>query len=498
MPRVIVIGAGIGGLTTAAVLARAGLDVTVLESQVYPGGCAGTFFHKGYRFDAGATLAAGFYPGGPMDMVSQVTGITSWPVQKSNIAMVVHLPDGTKISRFTDDSHPKEKQNEFDQSELAFFNWQNKTADALWNLALKLPPWPPQSFADFTRLASIGIPWLLSDNNFLVMQDSFRKVSSYLHDVPDNFRMFVDSQLLISAQVTSEHANAFYGAAALDLPQRGVVHLMGGMGAIAETLVESIRSNGGNVLYRQEVAHISTASRKRMHVESKQGGFFDADIVIGNLSPWNAAELVDKELKYKLFRISSELRNGWGAFTVYVGLNDRNLQPDFPLHHQVILRRPFGEGNSVFASLSPSWDPGRAPVGCRALTISTHTRLDKWWDLYEHDRLAYETRKEELTAKTLAAAEIVLPGLRDSADIIMPGTPVTFQRYTLRKHGWVGGFPQTSLFRALGPRVASNFWLVGDSIFPGQSTAAVSLGGLRVAEMVLKKIGITIKYSQSI
>ncbi|HAJ34451.1 MAG TPA: C-3',4' desaturase CrtD, partial [Chloroflexi bacterium] len=45
---IIVIGAGVGGLTTAALLAQAGLDVTVLEAHVYPGGCAGTFFHKNY------------------------------------------------------------------------------------------------------------------------------------------------------------------------------------------------------------------------------------------------------------------------------------------------------------------------------------------------------------------------------------------------------------------------------------------------------------------
>ncbi|MFZ1771299.1 MAG: FAD-dependent oxidoreductase, partial [Caldilinea sp.] len=64
---VVVSGAGIGGLTTAALLAQAGLDVTVLEAHVYPGGCAGVFFHQGYRFEAGATLAGGFYPGGPMD-----------------------------------------------------------------------------------------------------------------------------------------------------------------------------------------------------------------------------------------------------------------------------------------------------------------------------------------------------------------------------------------------------------------------------------------------
>src|SRR5690606_41647372 len=100
---IVVIGAGIGGLTTAAILARAGLDVTVLEAHVYPGGCAGTFFHKGYRFEAGATLAGGFYPGGPMDIVAQAAGIERWPAHPSEPAMAVHLPGGAGAPRSGDD-----------------------------------------------------------------------------------------------------------------------------------------------------------------------------------------------------------------------------------------------------------------------------------------------------------------------------------------------------------------------------------------------------------
>jgi phytoene dehydrogenase-like protein len=73
----------------------------------------------------------------------------------------------------------------------------------------------------------------------------------------------------------------------------------------------------------------------------------------------------------------------------------------------------------------------------------------------------------------------------------MPGTPVTFQRFTRRKWGWVGGFPQTGLLRAFGPRLGRSLWMVGDSIFPGQSTAAVALGGLRVAQMALREMEIS-------
>jgi phytoene dehydrogenase-like protein len=85
--------------------------------------------------------------------------------------------------------------------------------------------------------------------------------------------------------------------------------------------------------------------------------------------------------------------------------------------------------------------------------------------------------------------------LRAAADLIMPGTPVTFERFTHRRWGWVGGFPQTSLLRAWGPRLSPGLWMVGDSIFPGQSTAAVALGGLRVAEAVLTEAGIRVNGS---
>jgi phytoene dehydrogenase-like protein len=200
------------------------------------------------------------------------------------------------------------------------------------------------------------------------------------------------------------------------------------------------------------------------------------------------AQLLGERAPRRLRKLPPKPEQMWGAFMVYVGLDGAAVPNDFALHHQVVRGEPLGNGNSVFLSLSPAWDDGRAKEGQRVLTLSTHTELAPWWDLHNNDREAYQVRKQTYTDRVLAAAEVVLPGLREAADLVLPGTPVTFQRFTRRTWGWVGGFPQTNLFRAWGPRLAPGLWMVGDSIFPGQSVPAVALGGLRVARSLLAEL----------
>ena len=78
---------------------------------------------------------------------------------------------------------------------------------------------------------------VLQDTN---AADALLTASRHLPAAHPQLRLFVDGQLLISAQTTSEHANALYAAAALDLPRRGVVQAEGGMGAIAFTLADTL------------------------------------------------------------------------------------------------------------------------------------------------------------------------------------------------------------------------------------------------------------------
>jgi phytoene dehydrogenase-like protein len=77
----------------------------------------------------------------------------------------------------------------------------------------------------------------------------------------------------------------------------------------------------------------------------------------------------------------------------------------------------------------------------------------------------------------------------------MTASPRTFERYTGRPGGLVGGVPRRAglhNYAGAWPRpLAPGLWLVGDSVFPGQSTVATALGGLRTAAALAGALGLS-------
>ncbi len=483
-PHTVVIGAGIGGLTAAALLLHAGHKVTVLEAHIYPGGSAGTFYHKGYHFDAGATLAGGFSADGPHARLAEKLGI-QWPVQSIDPAWITHLPEQS-ITQWADRNQWKaERQRAFPHAE-AFWRKQEWLADLAWRVAARSFPWPPGSWDETLRLAQAFRPALIPAAPFAL--GSIAQMVSKPADT--GLLAFLDAQLIISAQTTATFANALYGSAALDLPRRGVNWVQGGIGTLAQTLVNWIRTQGGEVFFRQPVNQIKLRAGRVSGVKTTRGMEISCDALVANLTPQALDELIGAPVSGKSLFQRKPRAPSWGAFMLYLGVETARLPENLIEHHQVILdpSRPLGEGNSVFLSLSSEHDPMRAPEGMRAVTLSTHTAVQPWWDARKRSPQEYLALRADYTERVLRAAERAIPGIRSAVRLILPGTPVTFQFYTRRPAGSVGGYPQISLLDVRGPQTTiPNLWLVGDSIFPGQSTAATTLGGWRVAEAILRK-----------
>jgi len=478
--NIVIIGAGVGGLAAGALLARKGAGVIVLEAQDYPGGCASTFAREGYRFDAGATLGCGFHHGGPMDILGKDLGIV-WPVSPEKVAW--QYRHGTLCLDLS--SQRREIIEQFPHS-APFWKEQAELAQLLWHLSEGGLSWPVNGARDLYRLARKAFAGLPRSAHLLKFSTKTVREWLAIHglDSDPDFVRFIDAQLLVSVQTTSEHANAVNAAIALDLPHSGAYRVIGGIGAVSELLARTIEDNGGAVLYHKKVIRIDSVRRQVFGIETSDGSAIAADFVLANLTPASLALLTGSENKPDMV-MKESLQ--WSAFVLYLGM-EPTLFRDLPTHNLQIIggTGELAEGNSIFMSWSPSDEQGRAPEGLCAVTISTHTRPEQWFEAKGSE--AYTELKKTYIERLLDVLSEQFPHARDAVKSMTAATPVTWERYTGRFKGLVGGYPQTSLFNVRGPvTVFDNLFLVGDSIFPGQSLPGVVTGARRAIELLLQR-----------
>jgi phytoene dehydrogenase-like protein len=117
--QVVVIGAGIGGLTAGALLARRGYKVLILDQALVPGGCASTFKRRGFTFDVGATQVAGLEPGGIHKRIFDELEIDLPAATPCDPACAVFLPvkQNRLMSGVTRKKWQEERQRQFPGSE---------------------------------------------------------------------------------------------------------------------------------------------------------------------------------------------------------------------------------------------------------------------------------------------------------------------------------------------------------------------------------------------
>lgn len=96
----VIIGSGMGGMSTAALLANDGYNVLILEQALHPGGCSSSYPRKGYVFESGATTLIGFDENQPLKWLENKTGIHI-PREELSPSMKVRMGEDT-ITRYKD------------------------------------------------------------------------------------------------------------------------------------------------------------------------------------------------------------------------------------------------------------------------------------------------------------------------------------------------------------------------------------------------------------
>ncbi|NES82339.1 MAG: C-3',4' desaturase CrtD [Moorea sp. SIO2B7] len=516
--RVVVVGAGIGGLTAGALLARRGYDVLVLDQAIVPGGCASTFKRRGFIFDVGATQVAGLEAGGIHKRIFDELEVEIPSATPCDPACAVFLPgENQPINVWRDpEKWARERQKQFPGSE-PFWQLMGKLFRASWKFQSRDPVLPPRNLWDLWELVSavradtlITIPF-----TFMTVGDVLRLYGIY---EDKRLRTFLDMQLKLYSQVDADETALLYAATALGVSQspQGLFHLQGSMQVLSDRLVKALEKYGGKLLMRHTVEGIHTESGGVTGVtirKQKTGEVWTefADQVVANVTVQNLVNLLqDKDSKKTRinqfvgwvrnsvthnFSLQSLYKNRVkklpspsGAFVVYLGV-DRSAIPDqCPPHLQFLYDYDgiIGENNSLFVSVSKPGD-GRAPEGKATIIASSFTDTQMWWKGTKED---YDLLKEEYTKEAIYRLGKYFHLTPETLIHQEVATPRTFARFTAREQGIVGGIGQRiATFGPFGIATRTpikHLWLVGDSTHPGEGTAGVSYSARTVVRQIEK------------
>ena len=493
---VVVVGAGIAGLTAAALLAREGLTVELLEAHQQSGGCAGTFRRGPYTFDVGATQVAGLEPGGSHQRLLAHFGLPLPQATPLDPACVVDLADGRPPVRiFRDPARWKAEREQQFPGSGRFWQLCATLHGANWAFASRDPVLPPRSLWDLGQLLPALRPANLASG--LLAAASVADLLTLTGCGGDpRLRRFLDLQLRLYSQEPAERTAALYGATVLAMGQAplGLWHLQGSMQVLSQQLEQALAAGGGQLRLRHRVSGLERSNEPGggagWRVRGERFERQAADVVLA-LPVQSLPDLLGEQLPAGYRQRLAQLPDPSGALVFYGAVERALLPANCPAHLQL----DWADPGTLFVSVSHEGD-GRAPAGLATVIASVFTAAKPWFGL---EATAYDQAKAEALAAMQRGLESLLGISSEQWRHAELATPRGFERWTGRPFGFVGGLGQhPSRFGPFG--LASRtplpgLWLCGDSIHPGEGTAAVGLSALMACRQLLAERGQTLNLS---
>ena len=478
---VAVVGAGIGGLTAAGLLADAGLKVLVAEQHFQPGGFCQSFqrklHHKGeplvYRFDAGPHDFSGVWPGGPVSSILErlaVSGRIEWRRVDHTYryrSRVVDVPrDWHEYVAMLGRIFPAESDGL-----KTLFTTIREIYDGMYSPLAGSGGIPGlgvsvDALLAYPRLHPVAIRWMDEPFDRLVAEqvsnpqarELIAALTGYISD---------GSESLTCAQMVPLFGYYFHGGH----------HPVGGSGRFAGVLTEAIRERGGEVRLNSAVRLINVTGGSAAGLTFADGRQISARAVVTNADLRRTfLELIDpKELPGEFRAGVVAARPATSAFTVHLGID---FVPDIrPAIH-------VKDVQSIGITLLSRIDPTAAPPGHSTLAITAlqpHAQARQWFidgseEDWEEARQApdYAERKKKFGDRLIAIAEEVVPGL--SAHIVYrdEASPLTFTRYDWSRAGSIYGVTQKDRLKGVKSPIAGLVVAGSSTHGPGVEAAVIS------------------------
>ncbi|HBH01579.1 MAG TPA: all-trans-retinol 13,14-reductase [Candidatus Rokubacteria bacterium] len=475
---VIVVGAGIGGLTAAALLADRGLRVLVLEQHYLAGGFCTSWprlVRRGderlrYVFDAGVHDVSGLGPRGPVRHLLATLGLED-RLDWRRVGHEYVLP-GLRLKvpeRAADFAAALGERFPAERAALrAFFAemeavYRELYADVESTGGVPRPPASVEAMLAYPATHPHAIRWM--DVPFTAMLDAHLRepklrellmvLSGYLSDRPER----------LTAGAMAPIFGYYFD---------GGFYPRGGSQALADALVAAIRERGGEIRLRTAVERILIEGRRVTGVALRGGRVERAAAVVSNADARRTfCDLVGAAaLPAEFARRACALEPSASAFSVFLGVD---YVPDVEP-----LTMLFADGRGLGIAIPSKVDSGLAPAGHSSVSLITLVPAAEaaGWD---RKAPGYALRRRREGDALVALAERALPGLGAHIVYRQDASPATFARYAWTTGGAIYG-PALGQGPPPAKTPIAGLVLAGAGVFPGAGVEAVVISGVIAAE----------------
>ncbi|MCW4054161.1 MAG: NAD(P)/FAD-dependent oxidoreductase, partial [Candidatus Bathyarchaeota archaeon] len=481
--EVIVIGAGLGGLTAACLLAKRGVNVLVVEQHCLPGGACTSFRREGRIYDCGAALIFGFGKEGyhlhrilvnfieepltvipkdkffRLDLAGRV--IMAW---KNLDQFLVELEN-----QFPDN---KDEIRNLYRFLLKFYNKYVKDQDFLT---------PPSELSDAQKIKMlISSPLRAMRLRELLSQSAFDLMGPYLKS--RSLLEFYDKLTASYAYITMKETPAIMALTMfVDNHVGGTYYVAGSAQTYANVLEKAIEKNGGTILYRQKVQKILFDGEHACGVQLVDGSEIKADRVISNTTVWNLYFdlLPSNRVTEKQREWANSLIPTYPAMVLYAAVAKTVFPPDINAVEYFISNTSQIDMGDITMYIPTVDDHSLGPEDEHIVTVFSPAPNQNWPRPFqkEYQKLEYKKKKEKQADLILQEIERRIPNFRKGIRKLYVATPSTIERYTLKTWGCVGG-PKQMIGQELTKRLHaktdwSRLYACGDSTTMGMGTPAV-------------------------
>lgn len=485
-PTVLVIGAGIGGIATAARLARSGYSVTVIEKLDRPGGRCGRLVIQGHRFDTGPTLflMPAIYARTFADLGARID--ERLELRRVDPTYRIHFADGSSLALSSDLLAMHDQLESIESGGFAAFLRYLEQGRAHYDFAM-----PELVERDFHNLWEFASPRNLARLLKLkALRNHYANVGSFFSD-PRLKAAFSFQDMYMG--LSPFEAPALYSMLQYTELAEGVWLPVGGMYSVVETLTDLAARHGVHFRYGSPVERIVVEDDRVSGVRLVSGEHCTADLVVANadLSYVYRQLLPDDPAVARLER----MRYGCSAMVFYWGLN----RPAYPLGvHNLFLAADYRKSfDPIFHDLrlpdDPSFyvhrpsclDPSVAPAEGDSLMVALPVgHID------EQRPQDWDATQERARAHILHRLRRVgLSGLERSITVERCANPTDWQQhFNLSRgstHGLSHDLTQMGFFRPRNRHAQyRNLYFVGASTHPGTGIPTVLISAQLTAQRI--------------